>query len=217
MRGRAKAATILMALGALVALSSCQQTFTYPLLAFLARDPAIDPAMSMADALVLADAVLEEGNVAYASLLLGNLLDRIDSGSLSAADRAAATAAAAELAILSSGTSAAVTDIIALATDDPDAMTPEAFAAIRTVILSVDLSDDEAEAFTLLLAAPGAADSGTFFFSAVAVLMDASTPDGSPDPASLALYSGLMAEARSGPEPLPEFAEALVLILEMGA
>jgi len=219
MRGRAKAATILMALGALVALYSCQQTFTYPLSGFLARDPVIDPAMTLADALVLADAVLEEGNVAYASLLLGNLLDRIEAGTLSAADEAAATAAAAELAILSSGTSAAVTDIIALATDDPEAMTAEALAAIRTVILGVDLSDDETEAFARLLTTPDGADTGTLFFAATAVLMGATTDGGDPDLASLSLYNGLMAEARSGTgaDALPEFAEALVAILEMEA
>jgi hypothetical protein len=217
MRGRAKAATVLMALGALVALSSCQQTFTFPLLGFLARDPVLDPSMSLADALILSDAVLAEGNVPYASLLLGNLLDRIEAGTLSAADEAAATAAAAELAILSSGTSAAVTDIIALATDDPAAMTAEAHAAIRTVMLGVNL--DETVAFAFLLATPGGADTGTLFFAATAVLMGAATESGAPDLAAIALYTGLMAEARSGTgaDALPEFAEALVAILEMEA
>jgi hypothetical protein len=219
MRGRAKAATVLMALGALVALSSCQQTFTFPLLGFLARDPVLDPSMSLADALILSDAVLAEGNVPYASLLLGNLLDRIEAGTLSAADEAAATAAAAELAILSSGTSAAVTDIIVLATDDPAAMTAEAHAAIRTVMLGVNLSADETVAFAFLLATPGGADTGTLFFAATAVLMGAATESGAPDLAAIALYTGLMAEARSGTgaDALPEFAEALVAILEMEA
>ncbi len=213
MRRLLKAASACAILAALLALASCQQVFTFPLAKGLARDPRLDPDMGFEDTLDVAEVVIDEGDQELAPVVLDMLLEDIDSGTLSAAEEEAAIAAAAEVAIVDSGVSAAVSEILALVPENPDDLTPELEEAILDIILGVDLSDEDMAAFALLAANPGVADDGVVFVAAMAVLMDAAQDGGTPDPAAVALYDDLM----TGITDLPDYAEGLVAVLESGS